>query len=158
MKRRSMITVLALPAALFLAGCADSATPSPGTALSAERTTSSAPSSYPGTQETLPPRKGDDLDPAEGPATPKTGTWYPHDIHSHCGIEATRFAGKTWVLRTVRTDLTSPVPLDRNAGREAAFNYMAGYIQLQEPELAVFVSSQLPPLELVPGTSNRACD
>ncbi|WP_199546483.1 hypothetical protein [Streptomyces sp. N35] len=158
MKRRRILAAFALPAALLLAGCADNPTGTPGTSLGAERARST-PTSYPGDEETLPPRKpADDLDPVQGPDNPRTGTWYPHDLFSHCGAESTRFAGKSWILRAVRTDLASPVPPDKNAGRHTSFNFMAGYIQLQEDDLVMFVSSQLPPLEFVPGTSDRACD
>ncbi len=157
MKNRHRLAVLLLPAALLFTGCTDTAAPSPGTELSPAKAKSTA-TSYPGETESLPPRTGDDADPVEGPKKPKPGTWYPYDLFSHCGVEAARFAGKSWILRTVRTDLTSPVPLDKNAGRHDSFNFMAGYIQLQEPDLAVFVSSHLPPLEFVPGTSDRVCD
>ncbi|MBC9714974.1 hypothetical protein H9Y04_20705 [Streptomyces sp. TRM66268-LWL] len=157
MRRHRLLVAFALPAVLLFVGCADNEPASPGTALGAERT-GPAPSTYPADQETLPPRTGDDNAPVQGPERPKAGTWYPHDLFSHCGVESTRFAGKTWILRTVRTDLTSPVPLDEDSGRHNTFNYMAGYIQLQDPGMAVFVSAHLPPLEFVPGTSNRACD
>ncbi|MFJ1877775.1 hypothetical protein [Streptomyces sp. KS_5] len=124
MKNRNRLAVLLLlPATLLFAGCTDSSAPSPGAELSGTQTTSAAAkapaTTYPGDQETLPPRKGDDLDPAEGPKNPKAGTWYPHDLYSHGGIEAARFAGKSWICRSPTSRCSSPRSCRRsNSSRE----------------------------------------
>ncbi|MFI6938823.1 hypothetical protein ACIBI4_06095 [Streptomyces sp. NPDC050418] len=156
MKKHARLAVLLLPAALLFTACEDGGDSRSGSALSAERVRS-APTTFPAGDETLPPREpAEDGNPVRGPKRPRPDTWYPHDFFAHCGLTSTEFAGRTWILQTVHTDLTSPVPYEAATGRSS--NYVHGYIQLAGKDLAVFVSAGLPPLDLVPGTSKLACD
>ncbi|SDK18760.1 hypothetical protein [Streptomyces indicus] len=138
------IAAFLLPAALLLTACGESGPEQVTGPLS-------------GSEATLPARDAGDLeggDGVRGPEKAEQGTWYPHDFFSHCGLHGTEFAGRSWVLRTLRTDLESPV---EGGGEAEGQNVLAGYIQLESPDVAVFVSSELPPVELRPGKPTFAC-
>ncbi|MBC9714970.1 hypothetical protein H9Y04_20685 [Streptomyces sp. TRM66268-LWL] len=138
---RIRTAALLLPAALLLTGCATSA---------ATQTQGAA-----GSETLLPAREADEnRKPVKPPAKAEIGQWYPHDFTSHCGLHSTEFAARTWLLRTVRTDLPSPV---EKGTWSVAKEVFAGYMQLESADLAVFASVELPPIELVPGETDFAC-
>ncbi|WP_199546484.1 hypothetical protein [Streptomyces sp. N35] len=144
MRRRSGVATLVLPALLLLTGCAASAA-------------ASGPGAASGPEASLPARDAGDVsggEPAKAPRNPEPGKWYPHDFNSHCGLHSTEFGGRTWLVRTVRTDLALPV---EQGGRAVGQNVLAGYIQLDSPDVAVFASAELPPVELHPGETDLAC-
>ncbi|NGO78841.1 hypothetical protein G6045_24750 [Streptomyces sp. YC504] len=135
---------LVLSALMFLTGC--------GASVAA-----SDPGAESGPEASLPARDAGDLsggEPAKAPRKPEPGKWYPHDFNSHCGLHSTEFAGRTWLVRTVRTDLPSPV---EQGGQALGQNVLAGYIQLASPDVAVFASAELPPVELQPGETDSTC-
>ncbi|MER7174383.1 hypothetical protein [Streptomyces mesophilus] len=134
---------LVLPALLLLTGCGASAA-------------ASGPGAESGPDASLPARNAGETgwEPAKPPRKVEPGKWYPHDFSSHCGLHSTEFAGRTWLVHVVRTDLESPL-----APRElsVAQPVLAGYIKLESPDLAVFVSAALPPVELQPGETDSVC-